>query len=123
MFMPRNETHEDARRRVDLTKPCDRNALVVSRKFAILSAMSTLTIRIPEKLEADLKKAARRAGKSPTRLAREALEHAVQTPPPSADGALTLHERLRDLCGSVTGAPRDLGSNKKHLEGYGTCRR
>lgn len=79
--------------------------------------MSTLTIRLPDAVKEQLSVTARRLGKSPTRFVRETLEARLKNG--RAAGRGSLFERSRDLCGSATGGPRDLSSNKRHLKGYG----
>ena len=79
--------------------------------------MSTLTIQLPEALKEQLAAAARRSGKSPKRFARETLEARLKNS--RATGRVSLFERSQDLCGSVSGGPRDLAANKRHLKGYG----
>jgi hypothetical protein len=85
--------------------------------------MSTLTIQLPDDLGSHLKTAARRAGKTPARFVREAIEERVGTPTPRRTASKSLYELSRDLCGSVSGGPDDLASNKDHLNGYGSCKR
>jgi hypothetical protein len=80
--------------------------------------MSTLTIQLPDAVTEQLAAAARRSGKSPTRFARETLEARLKNG--QAPGRTSLFERSRDLCGSVSGGPRDLAANKRHLKGYGS---
>ena len=58
-----------------------------------------------------------RRGVSQFHLIREALERAFAIEETAAK--TTVFNLTKDLCGSVTGEPRDLFSNKKHLEGYG----
>ncbi len=79
--------------------------------------MSTLTIQLPDAVKEQLVAAARRSGKSPKRFAREALEARLKNG--QASGRASLFERSRDLCGSVSGGPRDLAGNRRHLQGYG----
>lgn len=83
--------------------------------------MSTLTIQVPSKLKARLESEAERAGVSPSRIVREALQTRLARVR-AANGA-SLHERSKDLCGSVNGGPRDLASGKRHLAGYGSRKR
>ena len=82
--------------------------------------MSTLTLRLPDDLKSRLAVAARRLGKTPERFVRESLEKRLRPNQPGSTGSSSLYERSRHLCGSVTGGPRDLASNKKHLNGYGS---
>jgi hypothetical protein len=81
--------------------------------------MSTLTIQMPDELKGQLTAAARRSGKTPARFVRETLEQRLKARRARSPGRASLYEMSRDLCGSVTGGPRDLASNKRHLAGYG----
>jgi hypothetical protein len=85
--------------------------------------MSTLTIQLPDALKGELTLAARRSGKSPARFVRETLEHRLKPGRVRSRTRASLYELSRDLCGSVTGGPRDLAGNKKHLNGYGSWKR
>jgi Ribbon-helix-helix protein, copG family len=79
--------------------------------------MHTISVKIPYSLKLRIERESSRRGLSKSRLIRNALERALgqgkQMP-----GA-TVFDLTRDLCGSVRGGPRDLSSNKKHLDGYG----
>lgn len=85
--------------------------------------MSTLTLQLPDGLKARLTAAARRSRKTPARFVREALEDRLTTPSARPGNGSSLYDQSRDLCGSVTGGPRDLAANKKHLLGYGSWKR
>jgi len=82
--------------------------------------MSTLTIQLPDELKGQLARAARQSGKTPARFVRETLEHRLKSQGRGTDGHASLYELSGELCGSVTGGPRDLAGNKKHLNGYGS---
>jgi predicted DNA-binding protein len=79
--------------------------------------MHTMSVKIPHSLKLRMERESSRRGMSRSRLIRDALESAFgqdkQMP-----GA-TVFDLTKDLCGSVRGGPRDLSSNKKHLDGYG----
>jgi predicted DNA-binding protein len=79
--------------------------------------MHTMSVKIPHSLKLRMERESSRRGMSKSRLIRDALESAFgqdkQMP-----GA-TVFDLTKDLCGSVRGGPRDLSSNKKHLDGYG----
>ena len=79
--------------------------------------MTTISVKIPEKLKLQMEIESSRRGVSQSQLIREALERAFA--PEESAAKTTVFHLTRDLCGSVTGGPRDLSSNKKHLEGYG----
>jgi hypothetical protein len=85
--------------------------------------MSTLTLQLPNKLKQRLTLAARRSGKTPARFVRESVEARLAGAPLHAGRGVSLYELSRDLCGSVSGGPRDLASNKAHLNGYGSWKR
>lgn len=79
--------------------------------------MSTLTIELPDTLKHRLDQEARRLRITPSRLIRRTLEASLKNG--NKQAGPTLFELTRDLCGSVTGGPRDLARNKRHLKGYG----
>ena len=85
--------------------------------------MSRLTLRLPNKLNQRLTLAARRSGRTPARFVREAVEARLAGEDLPAVGKQSLYDLTRDLCGSIRGGPRDLASNKKHLDGYGSWKR
>ena len=79
--------------------------------------MNTICVKVPHSLKLRMERESTRRGLSKSRVIRDALERAFgqrrQMP-----GA-TVFDLTKDLCGSVRGGPRDLSSNKKHLDGYG----
>jgi hypothetical protein len=79
--------------------------------------MMTVTVKLPEELEAQLDVAAKRRRTSRSEVIRQLLEQGLRKPR-HAPGA-SCYELAKDLCGSVKGAPRDLSTNKRHLEGFG----
>ncbi len=79
--------------------------------------MTTISVKIPEKLKLRMDHESNQRGISKSRLIREALEQAFGSEEFTAEA--TVFDITSDLCGSVTGGPYDLSSNKKHLEGYG----
>jgi len=83
--------------------------------------MSTVTVELPDALKQQLDQEARRLRISPARLVRRTLEARLKNGTKPAGP--TLFELTRDLCGSVTGGPRDLARNKRHLKGYGAWKR
>ena len=85
--------------------------------------MSTLTLQLPDGLKDQLTLTARRFGKSPARFVRETLENRLKATQPRSTGVSTLYDLSHDLCGSAQGGPRDLATNKKHLNGYGSWKR
>ncbi|MBU6401493.1 MAG: hypothetical protein KGS61_14345 [Verrucomicrobia bacterium] len=84
--------------------------------------MSTTRTQLPRDLETQVGQAARHLGISRERFVREALT--AHLPPALQDQRRSFYELSRDLCGSVTGGPRDLARHeKKYLGGYGAWRR
>ena len=77
-----------------------------------------ITVRFPEELLKRLRAASRRSGKPESELVRHAVEQHLEAEDeqPSAYD----HAKRMGLIGAVKGAPADLASNKKHLEGFGT---
>ena len=78
--------------------------------------MKTLTLKIPEILEARLKILARKNGLTRSEIVRRALmEYFSSEKESNSDSILHLSQ---DLAGSIEGTP-DLSTNKTLLEGYG----
>ena len=78
--------------------------------------MKTISLKLPDGLDARLGAIARNARKSKSAVVREAIEVYLDQPPQRSDGSCA--DRSRDLAGCLEG-PRDLSSNKRHLRGYG----
>ncbi|NIR53150.1 ribbon-helix-helix protein, CopG family [candidate division KSB1 bacterium] len=78
--------------------------------------MKTLTLKLPEILDARLSTLARKKGLSRSEVVRRALMEYFSND--DADDSGTFLDLARDLAGSIEG-PRDLSTNKTHLEGYG----
>lgn len=76
-----------------------------------------ITVRLPIELRQRLKAAAHRGGTRESDLVRAAVERQLA----AEDQGLTALERLKKagLIGIVRGAPRDLSTNRKHMEGFG----
>src|SRR5437870_168270 len=74
-----------------------------------------LTIRISDDLRDRVKQRAKAAGMDESEIVRRALEQYV-TPPISAYEAF----KKAGLIGIVKGGPRDLSTNKKYMEGFGS---
>jgi hypothetical protein len=79
--------------------------------------MTTVTVKLPGKLNVRLAAEAGRKHMTKSAVIRQLLENALRSP--TAGSEASCYELTKDLCGSIHGAPRDLSSNKKHLEGYG----
>ncbi len=78
--------------------------------------MKTLSLKLPDSLEAQLTEQANVTGRSKSELVREALIESFRK---ENDGGVgSCFALARDLAGCVEGPP-DLSSNPKHLRGYG----
>jgi len=78
--------------------------------------MKTLTLRIQKSLDNWLSLEAKRLGRTKSEIAREALDRARN----GHKKNLSMHDRMKDLCGIIKGAPPDLSTNmKKYLKGFG----
>ncbi len=80
--------------------------------------MKTLTVKLPEELDAELTTAAAQRGESKSCLVREAIASYMRE-----DGAgsanVSCDDLARDLAGSFSG-PVDLSrGSKKYMKGYG----
>jgi predicted DNA-binding protein len=87
--------------------------------------MKTLSVKLPDALDARLRATARRLGKSKSAVMKEALESYLKgtNGKQAAKAASTRHgptvaDLVGDLLGSLEG-PGDLSYNKKYMEGFG----
>lgn len=78
--------------------------------------MTTITCKIPEKLDAELAAAARQRRVSKSTIVREALENRLKRGRGVA--ALTAYDLAKSVCGKLRG-PSDLATNPKYMEGFG----
>jgi len=79
--------------------------------------MKTLSLKLPDEIDARLTALARQRGATKSEIIRGALEVYLGT------GGAPLRTSVLDLAGPVIGSlegPRDLSFRKEHLEGYGT---
>jgi Arc/MetJ-type ribon-helix-helix transcriptional regulator len=75
--------------------------------------MKTLTVRLPEKMIAEIEAESRARMRSKSDIVRERLSRADRTDEAEPDSYRT----IADLIGSVDGLPSDLGARKKaHLK-------
>ena len=84
--------------------------------------MKSLTVRLPERLIADIENESRLCRISVSEVVRERLRRAPVIQPGEPSGAAKL---IGDLIGSVEGLPADLSARKKHYlraMGYGSNR-
>jgi Arc/MetJ-type ribon-helix-helix transcriptional regulator len=80
--------------------------------------MTTISLKIPEELVSKIDAMARSKSTSRSALLREALEEKLKTM--ARKKPLSLHDQSADLCGKGKSGLRDLASNPKHLEGFGS---
>jgi predicted transcriptional regulator len=78
--------------------------------------MTTVTCKIPERLDAELEAAARRRRVPKSAIIREALEQRLKGSRKVA--ALTAYDLAKSVCGTLRG-PADLATNPKYMEGFG----
>lgn len=78
--------------------------------------MRTISLKVPEELDAQLTRLARKPGRSKSLIVRTALSESLS--PRGWSGRRSFRARARDLAGSVE-AESDLSFEKRHLEGYG----
>ena len=80
--------------------------------------MKAITVKIPDSLRARLEAEAARRGQSLGAVVREAAETYLAEAPTTVDN-MSFYEKTKDLCGIFSSGVPDLGSNLKHLDGYG----
>jgi hypothetical protein len=85
--------------------------------FVLLSAMQTISLKLPETLLADLEKESRLRRTSKSALVRAALERELA--PARGKKKPSCYDLARDLAGSLKGLPKDIATNPKYLEGFG----
>lgn len=85
-----------------------------------MSDMATqrLTVRVPAALRARIRDRVRLQGQTPSELVRIALENYLGARS-SAGSAYDL-AKAAGLIGCVRRAPKDLSTNARHFEGFGT---
>jgi hypothetical protein len=77
--------------------------------------MRTISLKLPDEIDARLEARARDLRLSKSEITREALVRYLGSEPAPGVSCLDL---VRDLVGTARG-PGDLASNKKYLRGYG----
>ena len=79
--------------------------------------MNTLSLNLPEQLDAQLAEVAEERGTSKVELIYEAVKEYLslrQPPPPDSFAALAA-----EFAGCLDGGPPDLSTNPKYMEGFG----
>ena len=79
--------------------------------------MTTMTVKMPEKLSLRLRDEAAGRGMNCSELIRRAVEDMLKADPQSAGE--TCLGLARDLAGRLDGA-RDLATNPEHMKGFGS---
>jgi metal-responsive CopG/Arc/MetJ family transcriptional regulator len=79
-------------------------------------AYNRITVRIPNHLGTLLRRRSRAQGQTPSELVRVALESYLGR----ANGARSAFDLAREagVIGCVYGVPKDLSTNRHHLEGF-----
>ena len=77
--------------------------------------MKTFTVKLDEPSEQWLADQAHKLGRTKSDIVRDLIARQRT----SRQGRQTLHDVMKDVCGSVKAGPRDLSTNKKHLAGLG----
>lgn len=86
----------------------------------ITTAMKTISLKIPEHLDARLDKLVKQRGNAgKSQLVREAIEHYVDRETPVRSASVL--EGMLDLIGKYSG-PGDLATNPEYMEGFGSDR-
>jgi len=79
--------------------------------------MSTISVKLPDNLLAQLNSEAKARRVTKSWLVRESLEEAFRRQSPA--GAISCYDLARDLAGTMKGLPEDLADNPRYLEGLG----
>ena len=97
----------------------DKNAGIANlRRWYYSVAMTTISLKLPDSLEAQLTAEARRRRTSKSAIVRDSLEQMLAR----KKGFVSCADLMRDLIGSQRG-PRDASTNKEYLKDYGLERR
>ena len=82
--------------------------------------MKTITIKLPDFLNASLDAAAASSKQTKSAIVRDLLMQAMPAhSAPKKNARPSLHERLQKYQGAGPTGVKDLASNPKHLSGYG----
>lgn len=80
--------------------------------------MTTISLKLPDRLLELLEAESRARRTTKSSVVRDCLERTLGAPPRKAK--VSCYDLARDLAGSVKGLPRDLATNRKYLEGFGS---
>jgi hypothetical protein len=78
--------------------------------------MQTISMRLPDDLIADLEREAKARRVTKTSVIRESLETTLRA---KSGKPVSCYDLVKDLIGNPKGAPKDLATNPKYMEGYG----
>jgi hypothetical protein len=81
--------------------------------------MQTISLRVPDRLPAQIEKEAKARGVTKSLLVRASVEKALRRRP---RGDVSCYDLARDLAGTVTGMPRDLADNPRYMDRFGERR-
>ncbi|MCZ6672573.1 MAG: ribbon-helix-helix domain-containing protein [Verrucomicrobia bacterium] len=82
--------------------------------------MKTITIKVPEELDARLAMRAKRRGVSKSEVAREAFVQLLgDKSQESVEEEPSAYDILKDDLGCIDSGIGDLSTNPKHMEGFG----
>ncbi len=81
------------------------------------------TIELSDELYRKVKAEAALRGRKLKDLVEEGLRLVLETPRTEGRVKPGLHDLMKDSCGVVDSGVSDLGSNQKHLKGFGRARR
>jgi len=76
--------------------------------------MKTISLKVDPALDQWLETEAKKLGRTKSDIAREALRRQR-----AGNGQQSLHDVMKEYCGTIKGGPRDYASNRKHLKGLG----
>lgn len=79
--------------------------------------MTTISLKLPDRVASRLKTAARARKSTPAKVACEVIEKGL--PESKLPPGTSVYDAVKDLAGSVRGLPRDLATNPKYMEGFG----
>jgi metal-responsive CopG/Arc/MetJ family transcriptional regulator len=79
--------------------------------------MERINVRVDERLKQELEAEARDKGVRPSDIVRQALEEYMRRRTPR-ESCLDIARRI-GILGIYKGAPSDLSTNPKHMEGFG----
>jgi hypothetical protein len=81
------------------------------------------TVELSDELFRKVKAEAALRGRKLKDLVEEGLRLVLESPRTAGGGKPGLHELMKDACGVVDSGVPDLGSNPKHLKGFGRAPR